>query len=79
MQFYFCEKAVLVLNWKGYGSGFYLLTSPAGTICDEFIMECVVYIIELSNHIEHCDVFFTIVMQMLVCHNCDSFSSFKDP
>ena len=26
---------------------------------------------------KHCDVFFTIMMLMLVCHNCDSYSGFK--
>ena len=38
--------------------------------------------IELSDYfdyVEHCDVFFTIVMLMLVCHNSDSYSGFKDP
>ena len=38
--------------------------------------------VELSDYfdcIKHCDVFFTIVMLMLVGHNRDSYSSFKDP
>ena len=38
--------------------------------------------LELSDYIDyikHCDVLFTIVMLMLVCHNRDSYSSFKDP
>ena len=40
------------------------------------------YTLELSDYfdyIEHHDVFFTIVMLMLVCHNRDSYSGFKDP
>ena len=38
--------------------------------------------IKLSDYFDyfkHCDVFFTIVMLMLVCHNDDSYSGFKDP
>ena len=38
--------------------------------------------LELSDYfdyIKHRDVFFTIAMLMLVCHNRDNYSSFKDP
>ena len=38
--------------------------------------------VELSgyfDYIENRDVFFTIVMLMLVCYNRDSYSSVKDP
>ena len=38
--------------------------------------------VELSDYFDYIknrDVFFTIVMLMLVCYNRDSYSSFKDP
>ena len=46
------------------------------------ISQLLIPIVELSDYfdyIEYRDVFFTIVMLMLVCHNCASYSGFKDP
>ena len=43
---------------------------------------CLTSTLELSNYfdyIKHHDVFFTIMMLMMVCHNCDNYSGFKDP
>ena len=45
--------------------------APKGLV---LILKC-----DYIDYIKYCDVLFTIVKLMLVCYNCDSYSSFKDP
>ena len=69
---------------SNYSTAFSWLTSQAGSQPNFMTLRWLNsgYILEVSDYFDYIknrDVFFTIIMLMLVCYNRDSYSSFKDP